>query len=344
MTGIAAIIIAGGEGTRLRPLTLTTPKSMLAVAGRPFISHLIAQYSGAGAQTVVLAASAPNEIYDRHFAGRRFLGIDVEVKFESRPMGTGGAVVNAAQLTYGQTLIVGNGDNFTAIDFGLMLEQHQATQADVSIAVAQTTEIQSYGSVEFDSDRKISKFEEKQSSSTSRWANVGTYIFNRSVIDSLPRNMPLSMERDVFPRLISQRAKVYAYKHYGYWTDLGTPARFVRGSTDLVLGRVPSPLVEHPGESLAARTAAVHRSAILRDGTSIGEFAEIMSYVKLDRSVIFDRVTIGVGTTVSNSIVAEDATIGAHCVLNSVVVGAAATVSDWTILQSGDRVAPHALV
>lgn len=336
-----AVVLVGGKGTRLRPLTNSVPKPMLPVAGAPFLEHLLARIKAAGMRHVVLGTSFKSEVFESHFGDGSALGLDLEYVVEEEPLGTGGGIRNVLErLRYDRTMVF-NGDVLGGTDPRGVLQTHVERDADVTLHLQRVSDPRAFGCVPTDADGRVTAFLEKTEDPPTDQINAGIYVFNRSVIETIPAGRVVSVEREVFPRLLSEGAGVYGHVDQAYWRDMGTPLDFVRGSSDLVRGIAPSPLIdEQHGEALVDPSSAVAGGALLLGGTVIGRGCEIGGGVRVDASVIFDGVHIEAGATVERCIVAAGARIGARAQLTDCVIGEGAVIGARCELKGGARVWP----
>jgi mannose-1-phosphate guanylyltransferase len=340
-----AVLLVGGQGTRLRPLTVNTPKPMLPVAGVPFTVHQITRARDAGVHRIVLATSYRAEVFADFIEGAD-LGIDVVIATEDEPLGTGGAIRHAlAHLESGpdDPVLIFNGDVLSGLDIASMVDAHTSSDSDVTLYLTPVDDPRAYGLVPIDADGRVQAFLEKPSTPeelVTDLINAGCYVFKRSIIEQIPDGRVVSVERETFPELLTSGAQVRGVVDRGYWLDLGTPLAFVRGSSDLVLGRAPSPAVRQTGEALVLEGAQVAESASLRGGSSVGRNSVIAQDALIDGSVVFDGVVIGAGSVVVGSIIGAGARIGEGCDLRGVVVGDGAVIGSRNELRDGARVWP----
>lgn len=340
-----AVLLVGGQGTRLRPLTVHTPKPMLPVAGVPFTVHQITRARDAGVERIVLATSYKAEVF-RAFMDDADLGIEVVIATEDEPLGTGGAIRHAlSHLTSGpdDQVLIFNGDVLTGLDIRALLAAHAAADADVALYLTTVSDPRAYGLVPTDAQGRVQAFLEKPQTPeeiVTDQINAGCYVFKRSIIDSIPAGRPVSVERETFPELLARGATVIGVVDSGYWLDLGTPLAFVQGSSDLVLGRAPSPAVPMTGEKLITADAHVDPQAEVTGGSVIGAHAHVHAGARIDGSVIFAGAEVGAGARVSHSIIGEGAYVGANCIIEGAVIGDFAVIGAHNELREGARVWP----
>ncbi len=344
-----AVLLVGGQGTRLRPLTVHTPKPMLPVAGVPFTVHQITRARDAGVTRIVLATSYRADVF-RAFLDDNDLGIEIVIATEDEPLGTGGAIRHALPyLDSGpdEPVLVFNGDVLTGLDIARLVAHHRATQSDVTIYLTPVEDPRAYGLVPTDQHGRVTAFLEKPTNDdeiVTNNINAGCYVFRRRLIDAIPSGRPVSVERETFPGLLSDGALVTGVVDSGYWLDLGTPLSFVQGSRDLVLGIAPSPAVPACGDFLALPGSQIAPDANVHSGSVIGRGATVGSRAVVNGAVVFDDAVIEDGAHVIDSIVGVGARVGRGTVLRGAVIGDGAVIGAGNELLQGVRVWPDARV
>ncbi|MFD6420071.1 sugar phosphate nucleotidyltransferase [Streptomyces sp. NPDC060194] len=340
-----AILLVGGKGTRLRPLTVHTPKPMVPAAGVPFLTHQLARARAAGVEHIVLATSYLAEVFEPYFGDGSALGLEIEYVTEREPLGTGGAIRNvASRLRCGDDdpVLVFNGDILTGLDIPALVAAHDESGADVSLHLTRVPDPRAFGLVPTDPTGRVTAFLEKPQTPeeiVTDQINAGAYVFRRSVIDRIPAGRPVSVERETFPELLAAGAHLQGMVDSTYWLDLGTPQAFVRGSADLVLGRAPSPAVPgRCGDSLVLDGAAVAPDAKLTAGTVVGPGAAVGAGARISGSVLLAGATVEPGAVVTDSFVGEGAVIGTRATVHDSVIGDGAAVGADNELRSGARV------
>jgi mannose-1-phosphate guanylyltransferase len=332
---LEAIVLVGGQGTRLRPLTLTTPKPLLPVAGVPFLLHQFARLRDAGVTRIVLATSYRAELFESAFGSGEGLGVELVFVSEDEPMGTGGAIANAAAALVSADdapVIVFNGDVVSGHDLRAQLAMHADVDADATLHLVRVDDARAFGCVPTDADGRVTDFLEKMPQPVTDQINAGCYVFRRSVIASIPTDRPVSVERETFPGLLAAGARVQAYIETAYWLDLGTPAAYVKGSSDLVTGVIgSSALPGATGPSLVLAGAVIDADCSLTQGSVVGARTRIGSAHAI-RSVIFDDVVIEDSAVLDESIVGRAARIGAGASLTRCVVADGAIVPAGVVL------------
>jgi mannose-1-phosphate guanylyltransferase len=337
-----AILLVGGKGTRLRPLTINTPKPMLPVAGVPFTAHQMAQARAAGVTRVVLATAYKPEVFTDWLGDGSRLGLEVEYVTEETPLGTGGAIRNVADRLRSDPddpVLIFNGDVLSGHDIGRQLDLHAKRDADVTLYLTEVEDPRAFGCVPTDEEGRVTAFLEKTPHPVTNRINAGCYVFRRDVIDTIPYGEVVSVERQTFPQLLASGATVMGYVDTAYWLDLGTPQAFVQGSCDLVLGRVRSPAVPGPpGERLVLRGATIDPAADVRGGSVIGSRAVVQEGAVVEGSVIQDEAVVEAGAVIIDSVVGVNAVVGPRTVLDGCVAGDGARIGADNELARGSRV------
>ncbi|MFD3932215.1 sugar phosphate nucleotidyltransferase [Streptomyces sp. NPDC058614] len=340
-----AILLVGGRGTRLRPLTVHTPKPMVPAAGVPFLTHQLARAKAAGVERIVLATSYLAEVFEPYFGDGSSLGLHLEYVTEEEPLGTGGAIRNVASRLHSgpdDPVLVFNGDILTGLDIPALVRTHRTTGADVSLHLTRVEDPRAFGLVPTDATGRVTAFLEKPQTPeeiVTDQINAGAYVFRRSVIDTIPTGRPVSVERETFPDLLATGAHLQGLVDSTYWLDLGTPQAFVRGSADLVLGRAPSPAVPgRCGDRLVLPTATVAPDAKLTGGTVVGEGAHIGEGARITGSAILPGAVIEPGAVITDSLIGARARIGQRSILEGAVIGDGAHIGPDNELREGVRV------
>lgn len=339
---VDAVVLVGGKGTRLRPLTLSAPKPMLPTAGLPFLTHLLSRIAAAGIEHVILGTSYKPAVFEAEFGDGSALGLQIEYVTEEHPLGTGGGIANVAGKLRNDTAMVFNGDVLSGADLAQLLDFHRSNRADVTLQLVRVGDPRAFGCVPTDEEDRVVAFLEKTEDPPTDQINAGCYVFERNVIDRIPQGREVSVEREVFPALLADGdCKIYGYVDASYWRDMGTPEDFVRGSADLVRGIAPSPALRgHRDEQLVHDGAAVSPGALLIGGTVVGRGAEIGPGTRLDGAVIFDGVRVEAGCVIERSIIGFGARIGPRALIRDGVIGDGADIGARCELLSGARVWP----
>jgi mannose-1-phosphate guanylyltransferase len=336
-----AVILVGGMGTRLRPLTLSAPKPMLPTAGVPFLTHLIGRIREAGVTHVVLGTSYRAEVFESYFGDGSAFGVEIDYVVESEPLGTGGGIRNVADRLRGERALIFNGDVLSGVDLRALLARHDESHADVTLYLTKVDDPRAFGCVPTDADGWVTAFLEKDPNPVTDQINAGTYVFNRDVVDTIPVGRPVSVERETFPGLLAAGRRIAGHVDVTYWRDLGRPDDFVAGCADLVLGIAPSPAVPGPrGEALVLTGARVEPSARLCGGSTVGVGCTVAGGAVVDGSVLFDGAQVAAGAVVRRSVIGFGAVIGEGAVVSDAVIGDRARIGARVELLAGARVWP----
>jgi mannose-1-phosphate guanylyltransferase len=317
-----AIVLVGGEGTRLRPLTESVPKPALTLVDRPFLAYMIEWLAGHGVDEVVLACGfLPDVLRAALGEGERF-GAKIRYVTEPEPLGTAGAIRFAADQLgddLGERFLALNGDVLTDLDLGALQAAHRERAATATIALHPVADSAAYGLVHRDQAGTVSAFLEKTGKQEPGEVNAGMYVLERRVLDLIAPGEPVSIERDVFPRLVGNGLGGLPLD--GYWMDIGTPERYLQASWDILDGAVrtqvspsaPGMLVDPSAELAAGVELGPH--AVLGRGCRVGAGARVRD------SVLLDGCVIGAGARISDSILAAGAEVGAGATLDRAVLG-----------------------
>jgi len=311
-----AILLVGGFGTRLMPLTKNTPKPMLTVAGIPVTEHQIAMAKAAGITEIVLATSYLSEIFTPYFGDGSKWGIKIKYAVEKEPLGTGGAIRNAAQLlTSNESIVILNGDVLSSHDLAEQIRQHEAHDADVTLHLTQVEDARAFGCVPTDDQGRVTAFLEKMDNPITNQINAGCYVFNPRVLSTIPLDTVVSVERETFPQLVANNAAVYGYVENAYWLDIGTPRALLKASIDIV---------HKSGESVVMPGAQIDPTATISGGSCVGSNSVVGPEVRVEGSIIEADVVIEKGAIITNSFVAA----GAHVDKGSVIGSAFVTIGE----------------
>jgi len=335
-----AVILVGGEGTRLRPLTSRIAKPLVTLVDRPFIAYMLEWLHRHGVTDVVLACGFRADGVRAELGDGGRYGLRLHYVEEAEPLGTGGALRHAGYLL-DERFLVCNGDVLTDIDLSAQIAQHERTAAVATLALIAVPDPRAYGLVRCAADGAVLEFIEKPETVAPGEAQVsaGAYVLERSVLELIPPTGPASLEHEVWPALIG--AGLYGYAASGYWLDIGTPERYLQGTFDIVSGAVRT---DH---ARGGRAAVIGDGCEIADDAQIGELVVLGPGVRVGagaaiaRSVVLAGADIGAGCVVRDSIVAERAKIGTGTELEAgVVVGEDARVGERRLIAAGTRVEP----
>lgn len=341
-----AILLVGGQGTRLRPLTISAPKPMLPAAGVPFTAHQLARAKAAGVDHVVLATSYRPEVFEQFFGDGSDFGLEIEYVTETTPLGTGGGIRNVGDRLRSDDVVVLNGDVLDGHDIAGQVALHRSSGAAVTLYLTRVEDPRAFGCVPTDADGRVTAFLEKDPNPVTDQINAGCYVFRREVLlSAIAPGAVVSVERDTFPSLLAEGVRLQGFVDTGYWLDVGTPAAFVRGSCDLVRGVISSPaLTGPPGPRLLLDGAEVAHDAVVDGGTTVGRRAYVGARARVHGSVLFDDAVVRPGAVVNASVIGRGAVVGTGTHLDGVVLGDGAVVGGGNELLSGARVFPGATI
>ena len=304
------ILLVGGMGTRLKPLTNQTPKPMLPVGGLPVTERQLLAAKKAGIETVILATSYLSEVFTPYFGDGSRWGMKLLYAVESEPLGTGGAIRNAASLVdfadSTEEFVIFNGDVLSGHNISAQIKFHRANSADATLHLIEVADARAFGCVPTDSNGRVIDFLEKMENPVTNAINAGCYVFNASVISQIPAGKVVSIERETFPQLVKSGRPVYGYNEQSYWLDIGTPAALFQGSRDVV----GDGFLSGPGSKIG-------EGSTISGGTSIGQGSTIGANCKVSNSIIGDGVQIGDGCSIADSFILHKSLIPE----NSIILG-----------------------
>ncbi|MGH3365164.1 MAG: sugar phosphate nucleotidyltransferase [Nocardioidaceae bacterium] len=329
-----AVIVAGGFGTRLLPLTARRPKHLLNVGGVPFLEHQIARLAEAGVDHVVLATSYRAELFEPVLGDGSRWGVQLDYVQEEEPLGTAGAIRNVAGALRDDpdgAVVILNGDILSGHDLRRQLADFETPRdgrrVDVSLHLVEVPDARPFGCVPTDEAGRVTGFMEKSEHPVTNQVNAGCYVFRRGVIDLIPEGKVVSVERETFPTLVEEGRLVVGFVDTAYWRDVGTPEALVAASRDLVLGVASSPAISLPsGEARVLDGASVDPAAKIDGGTLVDTGAWIERGAEVTGSVVMSGAVVRQGAVVVDSVVGPSAVVGRSAHLREVTLGDEATV------------------
>jgi mannose-1-phosphate guanylyltransferase len=341
---VQALILAGGEGTRLRPLTYTTPKPVMPLAGRPFLSFMLDWLREHGVDEVILSCGFMSEGVKR-VLGDIYDGMRLRYVIEEQPLGTAGPVRLALdEGVLEDRLLILNGDVLTDIDLSLELAEHERSGARATLALYPVEDTASYGVVLTDDEGRVLQFIEKaEGEPPTNRINAGAYVIEREVIETIPAGRAVSFERAVFPALVGNG--LHGYAAAGYWIDIGTPERYLEATWDLLAGSVSSKLPPRDETGSLVYEGCLLSGAHVGPQSVLGRHCSVGSDSRVERSVLHDRVRVGADAVVVESILGEGVRVGERALLEpGAIAGAGAVIGDGAVIGSGARLEPGAEV
>ncbi|MGD0196710.1 MAG: NDP-sugar synthase [Solirubrobacteraceae bacterium] len=354
-----ALILAGGVGTRLRPLTAKAPKPIVTLVDRPFIAFMLDWLRGHGVDEVILScgflAASVREVLGSGSA----YGLRLHYVEEPEPLGTGGALKYAEELL-GDRFVVCNGDILTDFDLSAQIAQHRETDARATLALARVEDPSAYGLVRLAADHTVREFFEKPAGDDGReepLISAGAYVLEHSVLDLIPAGRPVSIEREIWPVLIGKG--MYGYVASGYWLDIGSPDGYMQGSFDLIEGHIDSSLgagmgPDHislepsaridgrvVGAALIGANCELARGAQAGGLVVLGPGVRVGAGARLERAIVLEGAAIGERCVLRDCVVAERAQIGAHSEISGgAVIGQDAVIGEHNVISRGARISP----
>ena len=329
-----AILLVGGFGTRLMPLTNAVPKPMLPIAGLPVTEHQLAMAKRAGITSLVLATSYLSDVFIPYFGDGSRWGMKLQYAVEEEPLGTGGAIRNAAQLlTKSESIVIFNGDVLSSHDLSKQIRMHESLDADVTMHLTHVADARAFGCVPIDDEGRVTAFLEKMEKPVTNTINAGCYVFNPRIIDSIPENKVVSVEREIFPRLVADGQAIYGMVDDSYWLDIGTPKALLQSSVDVVRGIASQgaldgvPLVHLSMAYIAHEGAVIETGAIVTGGSAIGRGARVGVGALVDGSIVSEGAIVMAGAKIRNSFVASHASVSSQLSIEDSFISGGEVVS-----------------
>jgi mannose-1-phosphate guanylyltransferase len=343
---VKAVILAGGEGTRLRPLTLTLPKPVVPVVDRPFLCHQLDLLATVGVREIVFSVAYRPERIQAVFGDGGSFGVKIHYAIEETPLGTGGAVRNALPFLDERTVVL-NGDVLTDVDLPAVVARHEATRASTTLLLTPVPNPAAYGLVEIDEDGRVLRFLEKPDPSqiTTDTINAGIYILETRILDLIPAGVKHSIERGFFPDLLARGDRVTGVVHRGYWIDIGTPEKYLQVHRDILGGAFAVDLGARSRGGVVAPHARVSPEARLVPPFYIGPGCRIEAGAEIGPTAsLVGEVSVAAGARVRDSVVWSGTSVAAEASLEGalvgpgVTIGAHATVKPGAVLGEGSSV------
>lgn len=348
-----AVIIAGGFGTRIRPLSCTRPKHLFPIGGKLLLDWTLGRLADAGVKEVIFAVNYMSEAFVKRY-GKSAYGMKMRYSRESKPLGTGGCIKNAEKIIgHDDDFLLLNGDIVSSMDYMNLLRCHAKNGGAATIALHQVGDPSRYGVVELKERNRIKRFVEKppRGKAPSNLINAGVYALSPRVLSYIPSKRQASIEREVFPRL-AQDGGLFGYKFEGLWIDIGEPADFLKGNRLLLNSELK--------RNQVAETATIDKTAQINRPVAIGDHAEIGgkstigphvmlcenvaigNSVLIENSVIFPRAVISDFSCIEGAIIGEEVIVGKHVrIIENCLIGDHATIHDGARFSKGVTVCPY---
>jgi mannose-1-phosphate guanylyltransferase len=317
-----AIVLVGGEGTRLRPLTSDVPKPAVTLVDRPFLAYAIEWLAAHGVTEVVLACGFLPDVLREVLGDDERAGVAITYVAEPEPLGTAGAIRYAADALgdrLADRFLALNGDVLADLDLSALLKAHEEHDARATIAVHPVEDSSAYGLVRRDAGERVLEFLEKTGETVPGEINAGAYVLERSVLDLVPAGQAVSIEREVFPRLVGEG--LYGHLLDGYWMDIGTPERYLQASWDILEGRVETRVEPTSSGQLIAAGASIAEEARVGPRAVVAAGCRVEPGAAVEGSVLLEGCTIGANAVVRDSILAPGATVEPGARLVDAVIG-----------------------
>ena len=324
-----ALLIAGGFGTRLRPLTFTRPKHLLPIANRAHIHHVFDLLQRHGIDDAVLLTSYLAEAFEEVVREAAERGMRVEVTHEAEPLGTAGAMKNAAALVGDETFFAFNGDVLSEVDLSAALDFHRSRDAEGTLVLTAVDDPSAFGVVPTDADGRVQGFIEKPppGEAPTNLINAGVYILEPSVLDRIPAGVEWSAERALFPGLVEDGARLFATSTDSYWMDVGTPEKYLGANLDALMGRFKTDVVTDPGPNAVALAPGARVSPNARVSSAcLASHVVVEQDATIERSVLLPGAMVSRGAEVRDSILGADVKVSAGVTLTGATIGDGTTV------------------
>ncbi len=331
-----AVILAGGEGTRLRPMTCNLPKPLVPVAGKPVLEYILTLLAENGCDEAVIAVHYRGEKIERHFSSGRFMGINIRFSRETKPLGTAGCVKKAAE-GFDDDFIVISGDAVCDFELKKALAYHKKCGAAATVITKRVDDPREYGLI-IEKDGKITDFSEKPSyiNCRSDLANTGVYVLSPAVLGLIPEDEIYDFAKNVFPDMLNKNMKLMSFEEQGYWCDMGDIPAYKRCTEDILLGRLKG---YEPREWIIGENCMIDPTALITGKTVIGDSVSIGRGAKLRNAVVMDGAFIGENATLNDCIICADARIeSGAAVYENAVVGEGSQVGENAVICGNIKV------
>ena len=342
-----ALILAGGLGTRLRPLTLSTPKSILPLVNRPLLLYQIELFKKYGVKEIILPISYLPEQISGCFGDGRKYGIKISYVTESRLLGTGGGVKNSEEFIKERTFI-SNGDLIANLDLEDMAAFHQRQGSALTIALFRVADPTAYGLVKTDKDGRILHFLEKPKPSeiTTDTINAGFYLFEPEILNFIPPKINYSLERELFPHLLKKGKRLFGYIHSGYWQDLGTPEKYLGVSADILKGRLKYPIPgKKRGNIITGKGSKISGNLKIKGKLVCGKKVIVEDNVQINGSVVLgDNCQVGKGAKLGNCIIFANTKIKEKVEIENAIIGKDCLIGPYSKIGKGSVLGNGSLI
>jgi mannose-1-phosphate guanylyltransferase len=346
---VKGVILAGGKGTRMRPLTYINPKPMLPLINKPFMEYFISRLKTYGIKEIILSTGYLPEAFDNYFGNGSKFGVKLIYVTEETPLGTCGAVKNVEKYLGNEPFMVFNGDILTAINLKQMIAFHKAKKADITISLTPVEDPTAYGLVPLDREGKVIEFLEKPSLEeiTTNLINAGTYIVEPHIMGHVPSGENYSFERGLFPKTLKLGYKIFGFVSDAYWLDVGTPEKYMAAHFDILDKKVAFNFpYRRTNPNIYIGEGAKYKKSNLTSGpVVVGKNTVIDEDVKLlPRSVIGSSCNISKGTSVSGSIIFDNCNIGNSCIIRDSIIAGNVNIGDNVKIEGNSVVGDNTVI
>jgi NDP-sugar pyrophosphorylase family protein len=342
---VRGIVLVGGQGTRLRPLTWRSPKALVPVLNRPLLEHLLLHLKRHGITRITLAMTQSNPEIRHIFGHGAELGIELHYEYEHTPLGSGGAIASIAQH-WDEPFLVANGDIITDLDLTAMYDFHRRNGAELTMHLHEVEDPSQFGVAVTDETGRITRFVEKPPAETapSRLINAGNWLFEPAVVNELDPTTFNRVEDGLFPAMCEAERPIFGFSQPSYWRDIGNPEALRLVNLELVAGAIPGRLTDNERQGvLVGDEARIADDATVQSPAVIGARCNVASDAYLERSVLWDDVTLEAGAQVRDSVIASGTTIGAGARVDHAVVAHAARIAPGAVVRE-EAVEPDAVI
>lgn len=342
------MILAGGFGTRLRPLSCTRPKTLFPVVNKPLLQWIYEQISKSNIQEAILAVNGLTAFYIKNERiPKHGLKIKYSIDPPKKPLGTGGPIKNAEKLIgHTETFLVLNGDIFVEVDYKEILETHRKTKALATIALFEVEDPTRYGVAEITEKGRITRFIEKPAKGTAptNLINAGIYVLNPEIFSYIPKGKHVSMEREIFPKLVEE-GKLYGHKINGLWMDIGKPEEYLEANKTvldaLIRPHKTKNNIQQKNPVAVDKSAKIGGQSVIGPYAIIGKNVAVGENVQIKESVILPEAAIDDSTSINGAIIGEGVKIGKNVKINKgCIIGDHAKIRDNITLAKGTTVCP----
>ncbi len=362
-----AVILVGGQGTRLRPLTTNIPKPMLPMVNMPFFEHTLRMLKSFGIRDIILSSGYLGDHFENYFKDGKHLGVNLTHIVEEKPLGTCGAVKNVEKLLGNDTTVILNGDVLTNVNLNQLHDYHKNQNAKVTLTLYSVEDPTAYGLVQLNGNNRVQEFLEKPSFDevTTHWINAGIYLLEPEVLKYAPEGENYSFERGLFPTLLKNDELIFGFPFSGYWKDIGTPTHYLKAHHDLLEGRVnlefsgkeikPSVYVGKNcqisdkatlfGPTVIGDNCTIEDDAMIFSYTTLGNNCHISKSAKIYDSIVFDNTKIGPNCIVKDSVIAKDVQIASEVHIEDLtILGDEALIGHRNYLSKGIKLAAKSVL